>query len=114
LRDTGGGGGGGTCILVKFLSTFSTLGIEEEGGGGSDDNGTDSFLTSGCGIGFVAFTGVETSISSSTSGTANIFLGGRYFIQNDMILFTRLIFFASSSFSPFSRSLLFQLNKAFP
>jgi hypothetical protein len=102
----GGGGGGGTCILVEFLSTFST---EEEGTGASDgDDGRDSFVASGCVIGFVPFTGVETSILSSTSGTANIFFfDSRYFIRIDMILFTRLILFASSSFSPFSRSLLF-------
>jgi hypothetical protein len=100
----GGGGGGGTCILVEFLSTFST---EERTGASDDDDGRDSFVASGCVIGFVAFTGVETSISSSTSGTANIFFDSRYFIRNDMILFTRLILFASSSFSPFSRSLLF-------
>lgn len=92
LEDTGGtvgGGGGGTCILLEFFSIFSTEGT----GGGAGDDGRGSFAASSCVIGFVAaFVGVEMSVSSSTSGTTNIYLDSHYFIQNDMILFTRLIF----------------------
>jgi hypothetical protein len=106
----GGGGGGGTCGLIGFFSAFSTE--VAEGGG---DDGRDSFFASGSVIGFVAFTAVETWMSSSTSGTANIFFDSRYFIQNDMILFTRLIFFLLHLLSILSLDLsFFNLTKRFP
>jgi len=108
LEDTGGatgggGGGGGIDILVGFFSTFST---ESTGGCGGGGDGRDSFVASSGVIGFLPSFGVEASISSSTSGTANIFFDSRYFIQNDMILFTRLILLLHL-LSLFSRSLLF-------
>ena len=66
VKESGGGGGGGTGDLIGFFSTFSI-----EGSGGGDEK--DCFVTSGDVIDCLVSAGVETSISSSTSGTANIF-----------------------------------------
>lgn len=86
-------GGDWTCVLIDDFSSFSVveIGVEDnvcDRGGDERDCVVISDWSIGC---VFSIEDEETSISSSTSGTANIFLNDSCLIQNDMIVLRQLI-----------------------